>query len=156
VLVNEGGYTRIAFADGLKQDVCDFCGITIQELEARKEEFRAVMQLYGERRRNECLDYWINRWFGKVFPQVYPKPTGPIVVPDVRYMNEAAVLRDTVVNGTIIRMFRTDQSGPAYDHPSETELDTIQADHYFRCSSPEEAIKAARDFLAMIRREDKD
>ena len=74
-------FTRVAFADPLKRELADTLMITIDELQAKKEEYRHLMVSLGRSRRLEDPDYWIKA--------VQPLPAEDIAFTDVRYANEA-------------------------------------------------------------------
>lgn len=153
-MVSRGGYVRMAFADELKRDVAEFLGVSAEELERRKEDFRAAMQEYGSRRRREDGDdYWIFRledaWVNKM-----NKSYNPIIIPDVRYHNEAAWVRCR--GGVVVRVIRTPEptgmlhepeaptSAEIDQHTSETDMDRILVDY---------VVSAASGDLASIRRQ---
>lgn len=96
-LVAQAGYTRLSFADALKQEVASFAGITVGELNQRKADFRAVLQTVGVSRRKADENYWIGRWeAARAFI------SGPVVCADVRFPNEAQFARLT--RGLLLRV----------------------------------------------------
>ena len=109
----------ISFADALKDDVCEFCKVSRQFLEDNKEDFRLILQGYGTnfRRKHSGNDYWIQRFL----TTCYAQPTNTIiVVPDVRFKNEAKTILQ--INGLLFRIERLD-CDIQDQHPSEIELD---------------------------------
>ncbi|MEU0245162.1 hypothetical protein ABZ192_12655 [Streptomyces sp. NPDC006235] len=161
-LVRKFAYTRLAFADPLKEYALNvnpwikydcpgfFYGETIRLAdliehvgwERAKDEYpevRRLLQSIGQAQREADADYWVNvmrrslnsaeRW------------NMPVVVSDVRYLNEAEMLRargfrlvrisrpSMVIpltgTGKISARYLTE---PAAKHDSETELDDFAAD----------------------------
>lgn len=103
-------FTRVAFADALKRELAISLGVSLEELEQRKEEFRGDMVELGRSRRAEDPDYWIKA--------TQPLPTGDVVVTDVRYLNEARWIKEQ--GGYIIYVVR-----PGYKAANEEELNSI-------------------------------
>lgn len=87
-VLERDGYTVVAFADALKNDLAQELGITRAEFDLRKGEFRTQMQELGERKRAEYRDFWIARWVALANEKFEAGALG-IVVPDMRYINEA-------------------------------------------------------------------
>lgn len=81
------GFIRIAFADKLKEELASTHGISVDELECRKEEFRDEMVLLGRKRREEDEDYWIKKVDANV--RTLLQSEKDVVITDCRYMNEA-------------------------------------------------------------------
>lgn len=76
---------------------------------------RALLQAWGtELRRREDPDYWVLAWAR------WARGTSAqrVVAPDVRFRNEAAMIRS--LGGRLVRVRRPGQDGD--DHPSEREL----------------------------------
>lgn len=84
LLVRELGYTRISFADALKEEVAQKEGITLDDLNRHKATWRRVLQHWGSLRRGENPNYWIERWRER-----RAQVDGPVVVADMRHFNEA-------------------------------------------------------------------
>lgn len=145
VLVKEGGFARVAFADALKQDVCAFLGISLRELEQRKEDFRAALQEYGSRVRREQEDYWIAMATPAVRAALAADKS--VVITDVRYHNEAGWVHS--LGGVIVKRARRDHEGAGRLswHSSETELDFIKPDFTCNCGTVEDIRAHAREFL---------
>lgn len=126
------GYTTLSFADPLR-DVCrTVFGLTDDELNDRKlkespltrwpfQSPRELMQLVGtDMFRHHFPEVWIT-----AFTRKYRSLDNPqVVVPDVRFINEEKAIR--ALGGVIIRIERDLPSSD--QHPSETEMDEIQAD----------------------------
>lgn len=138
-LVSRYGYTRLAFADPLKEmalsidpvipyDIPGFGGLNHVRLstlvehvgwERAKEEYpevRRILQHLGQAVRERDSDYWIRLLAQRVYPE-----TGPIVVTDVRYPNEADALRS--FGFRLVRVIRPSLGGQdPNEHVSETAL----------------------------------
>lgn len=89
-------YTRRAFADALKQELIEDLGLSLEEFEQRKEEFRYSMVNLGRRRREEDPDYWIKR--------LDLSSIDNVVITDVQYPNEAKWVIER--GGEVIYIFR--------------------------------------------------
>lgn len=88
LLVEQAGFVRIAFADALKEEVCAHYGITLDELTARKAEFRPILQNWGVSKREADPYYWIMAWYARV--QRADQVDGrSVVCTDCRFPNEA-------------------------------------------------------------------
>jgi hypothetical protein len=88
---------------------------------------RALMQNYGtEVRRKENPDYWVDQWTKKFWE--LERIVYRVVTDDVRFLNEAAMIRSAKCPTAIIRIIRTDITSGG-DHSSETEQLEIQADY---------------------------
>jgi len=153
VLTDSGWYRRVALADPLKADVAAFCGVTVEELEARKEAFRAVMQAYGTRRRKEDVNYWVHK---VAFACGMAWAHGlAVVVPDIRYLNEAQWVASA--GGVLVRVHRTGLSedrSPEGRHSSEIEQDTIEVAYEYYASIPQGVQDNAIDFLRIYQKEE--
>lgn len=127
------GFIRINFKDALltelKQYFPDFLkaeaeyhACTVDELLERKPgHIRQLLQNFGtELRRGEDPNYWIEKWNNKVYPGEN------IVVDDVRFLNEAEMVKENF--GKIIRIVRLGQESKD-GHASETEMDKIEHDY---------------------------
>lgn len=131
------GYTIVAFADALKQELTSTMRRTLlveatrvygllkpeEEADAlwrllntnKTDLTRCMMQEWGtELRRHENPQYWVIK-----FIQAYLCRTGPVVCPDVRFRNEFEAIRHW--KGSLIRIVRHGD-GKHLDHASETSL----------------------------------
>lgn len=90
-LGDEFGYRRLAFADALKAEVAGQHGIGVAELNENKAIYRADLETLGERRRASNPLYWCNLL--AVVLDAYDQMDRPVVVDDLRYINEADFLR---------------------------------------------------------------
>lgn len=141
-LVTEHGFTRLAFADALKQTMIDLdpiveCGNGYGALESvrltdvlgpdldwelAKEmpEVRRLLQAHGVALRDHVDP---NVWVNAVALKAEQIP-GPVVVTDVRFPNEADWI--TQVGGTLVRVIRPSLVSTD-EHISETALDSRPA-----------------------------
>lgn len=146
-LVRNRSYTRLAFADPLKALALKvdpiiaygalkgemYC-LRLAELvtsigwESAKDnypEVRRVLQHMGQGQREIDEDYWLNLMRPKL--NSAEAWNLPIVVTDVRYRNEAEMLRARGFK--LVRLTRgVPDLGTASAHPSETELDDFPTD----------------------------
>ena len=95
---------RVAFADALKLEASRVVAWPQAKMEQHKEIFRPFLQWWGTdfRRRFYGEDYWIKRWQEAVLP--FSNYTGLIIVPDVRFVNEAKTITD--MGGEVFRVSR--------------------------------------------------
>jgi hypothetical protein len=144
-LVRERHYTRIAFADPLKEMALSIDPLIPTGLqgafrihvrlsalvadvgwEYAKDtypEVRRVLQSTGQTIREYDPDYWVN--VGRRKLSAAEAWNMPVVVTDVRYINEAVMLRSRGFR--LVRIVRPDQVNTS-THVSETELDTYSTD----------------------------
>lgn len=130
------------FADALKREVInaihsiDLGTVDAKDLvdaafiEKHKADFRLILQGWGtDFRRKHCGEnYWIRKLDAEIAKYVKDK-VELIVVPDVRFQNEADYIR-SIPDSVLIRIERS--VGPSNDvHLSETELtkDNYDYDH---------------------------
>jgi hypothetical protein len=141
-LVAEHGFMRLAFADPLKAMALNTnpyvptgYGVTVrlQTLiadvgwEYAKDnypEVRRYLQSLGESIRGEDSNFWVDSMRRKL-----NNATARVVVTDVRYRNEAYMLRSR--GFALVRIVRPERLslGEAAKHPSETELDNYLPHH---------------------------
>lgn len=100
-LIREAGFTRLAFADALKEEAAAHLGITVEELNARKSEFRPILQNWGVGKRGADQDYWVKEWAIR-----RAAITGPVVVTDCRFPNEA--LYGIQIGAMVVRLRASD------------------------------------------------
>lgn len=93
----ENGFTRLAFADALKEELAETLGVTVDEINRNKATYRAELQKLGAARRVEDESYWIQRWLAR-----RTQINGPVVCPDVRYLNEALFAIE--LGGLVVRV----------------------------------------------------
>lgn len=123
---------RTSFANLLKEMILKAGLCTEEELWGHKTEFsRLMLQKIGtEIIRNQVdPDFWIKRMIQEIefFNQKDSDTT--IVIDDVRFINEAELIKS--YNGTLIRINRPslNQTGSEHKHASEVEQDKIHADY---------------------------
>jgi len=138
----KSGWRRAAFADALKEEVADWLGVPVEDLELRKEAFRETLQERGSKMRREYPDYWIKKLVAVVADDF--RRGNRIVVTDVRYKNEAAWI--CANGGTVVRMIRAGSTDDD-NHASEREQDGIEVHKTYTCFSPEQVKERAREFL---------
>lgn len=114
---------RVAFADALKEEVAGVLGIPVAEIEADKPRFRLMLQWWGtEWRRAQCVTYWIDRAREKIKAIASAaEPVDIVVVTDVRFPNEAALIRE--LGGRVVRIVNPTAEQSSDPHPSEVEMD---------------------------------
>ena len=118
----------IKFADALYKECRENYGMV--------EKDPILLQNVGMFRREEDSDYWIKRAFESI-----PNGTNVAILTDVRFLNEANKIKS--MGGYLINVIRLNEDGSQYiatdrpnDHPSETELDNYNYDHYIVSKSP--------------------
>lgn len=117
---------RVGFADALKQEVAEACGVRTDYIEANKDNFRLMLQGWGTDFRRKLFgdDYWIKKYKATFYDLKKLYSNTLIVTPDVRFHNEYAAIQQ--LGGTIIRVRRTQFPATNSDeHPSETEQDSF-------------------------------
>lgn len=113
---------RIGFADELYRDVARMLDIPVHFIIQNKDHFRLILQGYGTDyvRWQFGEDYWIRRW-----DEVYRESEADIVVvPDVRFVNEADFIQKH--GGEVWRIKRQCAVTTIDLHVSENELDEFQ------------------------------
>lgn len=142
-LVRNYGYTRVAFADAVKEhalkvdpwvnhyhmhspddseaerlsEVVDALGW--ERAKRDYPEVRRILQTIGAAQRDHDPDYWIRIAQRKIGGGMYLRP---IVVTDVRYLNEVIALQRQGFTMVGVRRPNAGLSGDAAQHSSETEL----------------------------------
>lgn len=151
-LVEELGYTRVAFADTLRQmaydinpvvsvdpllyyaDVIDSIGYEAGK--ATYEEFRRFLQRLGTNGiRKVDPDFWINQAYKRI--QEIP---GDVVITDVRFYNEVGTVER--LGGVTARVHRPGVSDIPAEHESESELDEYRANYVLMNDATIEALQA--------------
>jgi hypothetical protein len=132
MMVEEAGFTRLAFADALKSVALDsdtdlrnavrYAGW--EETKQSHPHARLFLQHLGVAARDHIdQDVWVNAALRNV------SPGGRFVVTDVRFPNEAAAIRAR--GGFVVRVERPG-TGPVNAHASETALDDFEFDATLR------------------------
>lgn len=144
VLTDEYGYTRVAFADALKNDLAEYLGIERDQVNAEKKALRRTLQLRGGAKRKENPDYWIG--IARRDITLLLARGHSVVITDVRFPNEAEAIRK--MGGVVLRMRRADQPHVTTDaDTSEQSVDLIVPDEVIEADSVEERQQHARDFM---------
>ena len=113
-----GVVERVAFADGLKFDIEEALGLTPYDIPAIRskpysDEVRRLLQWWGTDLRREHYgdDYWVRK--GIANAEEASQWAGLVVVTDVRFANEAQIIRDhggivaEVIASNAVRAVRT-------------------------------------------------
>lgn len=117
---------KVGFADALKKEIATAIGKSREYIEENKDNFRLIMQGWGtDFRRKLCgEDYWVRKMIAQISMH-HDIGTKVIIIPDVRFLNEAQLIR--MLEGKIVGVVRgiTDAKD---SHLSETELKDIKFD----------------------------
>jgi hypothetical protein len=123
---------RIGFADALYDVARTEYGM--------KEKDAPLLQRIGAERRVDDSEYWIKRAFAKIKPY-----HDIVVIPDVRYKNEAVYVKN--MGGYLVNVTRLNGDGTPFvdpgrpaDHPSEIDLDNWNWDFKFVISDGHAAL----------------
>lgn len=111
------GFKRIAFADLPKIDVAKNLGITITELEEKKDEYRDIIIEYAENKRKINPKVWIDRALNNV------DLNQDIIITDIRRIPELEYLIDLKEKGFDVKIFtveRLKENGGKFDTDGET------------------------------------
>lgn len=127
---------RYAFADALKVEVAAEKGITVEELEANKDEHRVDLQGHGMARRDEDPAYWIR----KVTDAIRRDAPKLAVITDVRLPNEVEAVHDR--GGLVVAVLRP-EVGPANAHITETALNDVEPDDVIANNGDLDALREA-------------
>lgn len=134
IIEAQPGFTRLALADALKDDVAEFCEVSREYLDANKADFREILQIFGVLMRQlHGENYWVIRLVDKV--REYNLMN--VIVDDVRFPNELSGLRKSADRFLSVRLDLTSEeqekrcttlfgaplSYAKLVHPSETALD---------------------------------
>ena len=138
-LVRERGFVIVRFSDALKEEVfakfrgtlaalwrlhyqTEPAGHDLSDLvhHLKPQGVRELLQEFGtDVRRDDDPSYWVRRWAERIAPHVGAFRHTSVVAPDVRFPNEAQIIRK--LGG---RVWRIARSGPkASGHISESMLD---------------------------------
>jgi hypothetical protein len=149
LLNRELGYRRLSFAQPLKDDVREM-GFTEQEIREKEPWMRELLQVYGQARRAQDVDYWVNRMIARLRAEYHLDQTtlfsydeARIVIDDLRFENEADALRILAeeTEGLDVLLVRLERVGydrrnlPGAFDSSEMALDWYDHDYYFNVMS---------------------
>lgn len=162
-LIEERGFQRFAFADPLKESVLSVNPLIYGESYVSREErvsdvveslgwegakeipeVRRLLQEYGLAIREIQPDFWIRATMERVLD--HATLSGPVVVTDVRFPNEAEEIRRA--KGTLVRITRPGLKSDD-SHISETALDDYDPDHVVVNSGTLEDLAAMARGLAL-------
>lgn len=109
---------KLAFAKALKEEVAKACGVSVEYIEQHKDNFRRILQGWGTDYKRDLIDqkYWLIRWLNAT----KASNADVIVVPDVRFENEANLIKKC--DGLLIRVERLPEKSLDV-HASEINLD---------------------------------
>lgn len=131
-LTEDRGYVRMAFADRIKKGLAEILGVSTAHIDSCKvkgEEhpilgmpYRKMLQTLGTEWGRDIVnpDIWV-----LLLKEEIQMCTRPIVVTDVRFANEAKMIK--VLGGAIININRPGCDGD--DHVSENSLPDIYHDY---------------------------
>lgn len=136
ILCDRYGYFHESFASPIREFVATIVGTSVHGLEAVKEaplEWldgktpRHMMQTVGTEWGRDTVhpELWVRSLVKRIAPAITRHQ--PVVVSDVRFPNEAEALRS--LGGIIVRVTRPGMTRGT--HPSETQVDAIEADFEF-------------------------
>jgi len=167
-LVTSHGFTRISFADALKETVYVLNPVVNgrryaeivdeQGLDAAKAGFpevRRLLQFMGTEVGRQLWgeDFWVERLAMKVrshHAQMYREGSLDlrVVIPDCRFPNEAEFVQGSTAGGRgqLWRIHRPGV-GPLNDHPSETALDSHEFDAHLNNDQTIAALHEHVDYL---------
>ena len=136
ILVREHHYVRFAFADPIKEMIQAMLEMSADDLEACKDEVlqdlgvtpRHLMQTLGTEWGRDTIDkeLWINLLKRKIILQADLHPEKNIVVTDVRFPEEAEMIRS--LGGSIWKVRRDLPGLEDCAHESESYIDTYEVD----------------------------
>lgn len=158
-LVEAHGFTRYAFADGIRKALylldplvevrpshvrrlAQWVDKVGWERAKAEPEVRRLLQCYGEGIRHLDPDVWIRPVLTAISVN-----DGPVVITDVRYRNEA--LRILGLGGALVRVVRPGQDD-GDRHASETEMDCYAIDQVINDGSVEQLWDVADNLVHAI------
>lgn len=139
------GWEVIAFADTLKEMARDtrpdlFAG-DLEEEKRSNPEIREYLQRLGQAVREHLHpDVWVD----EVDCKVLTSDVDVVIVPDVRYLNEAEYIYRN--GGKLLRITRPGY-GPVNAHHSETELDSLECPRFLNNGTIGECVSKIEKYL---------
>lgn len=118
----------IGFADALKDEIAIAIGRSREYIDLHKDNFHLIMQGWGtDFRRKLCRDtYWLDKVEFEITCELTAGITEVVVIPDVRFVNEAEMIRKH--GGTLILLHnRVVESSD--NHQSEIEMEHIHPEY---------------------------
>lgn len=148
LLQNFTDFTRIGLGDAIKLEYGEKIGLSLEEVEKNKSQYRADLQALGNKRRTEDSAYWIKKII--TLPQ-------DIIVPDIRvqqeydYFKEAGAFKIRVEASAESRSKRGILS--AENDITETALDNISEWDYVITNEGtyEELVEKTTDLMEKIK-----
>ena len=113
-------FQRIGIGDAIKLEYMEHTGISLEEIEKNKANYRGDLIELGQRRRAEDPDYWLKKIINLPFN---------IVVPDMRMKHELEILK--AANAFTVRVNSSLEARQArgalsnINDVTETELDSV-------------------------------
>jgi hypothetical protein len=145
MLIDEHGYVRLAFADGIKKIAFEALG---RQIDKSNPPERAFLQIIGDGARAIQSDIWIKHLDSEL-QTMLEQGADRIVVDDVRRVNEAEYLRSQGFMLVTVRG-RGFDLGELAKHSSETEVDEIVPDFILDNSgSIEDTYEMLKGFMIM-------
>jgi len=141
--VNEHGFKKVSFGDSVKHSLQNIFGFSDNQLWGNEKETvdqywnvspREMMQFFGtelmriqlgDKFKNIGQNIWVMSLERKL-TDLLAKGYKKIIIPDIRFANEAEVIRK--FNGTMIRIIRENVNS-SDAHTSENSSDEIVVDH---------------------------
>lgn len=112
------------FADELKKEVANACGVTVEHINENKLMFRSVLQWWGtDFRRKQDKDYWVKKWYTAISNIQHWQPATLIVAADVRFYNELKLIEQLGGEVWVVIRKGFPLEGGDDKHESETALD---------------------------------
>ena len=134
---------RLAFADDLKREVAQACGVTISFIESHKENFRLILQGWGTEFRREIhgRKYWVHRMERSIHrvQSASKDPRLTVVITDVRFRNEAEMVKG--FGGSVVNVSRPYLQS-SDNHASENDLAGYKFDSTISNSGSLDDLKA--------------
>ena len=131
MFVNRNSATRISFADGVREQTAQLCGLTPSDFSGPDKNIMTefgytrgqMLQRVGQEMRDIDENYWV-----KKFQKKLETLSGLVVVDDVRYPNELMLIK---TYGECYRIYRLEETSDSRDksHPSETSLSDSDFEH---------------------------
>lgn len=140
ILVREHDYIRFAFAEPIKHMIADMLEMPLRTLEELKDQQldhldgltpRYLMQTLGTEWGRDTIhkDLWVRLLRQKIVMHADIHPEKNIVVTDVRFPEEVAMIRE--LGGSIWKVCRDDELPiQVMPHESEGYIHEIKADNY--------------------------
>jgi len=152
---NNGNMVRYSFGDDLKAEVAVACGCTVEFIDENKDLFRPMLQWWGTDFRRNCFgkEYWVKKLAARIeagesIPGLFFVPVQIPVITDVRFLNEAELVRER--GGVVVRILGG-QSVAGDTHASEVEMEEIKADYVIQNTEGlDELEEQAKDFLSRL------